>query len=278
MGTMDREVLRLVLMEQCEGNLDNAVEALLAMQSSSNQMGGTQAIASSKSTPSKSRTNEVALFDNLMRPITVSMDFLQPPSFYLSKDYGLSVHQISNLQIQNDAVQQSSTTATPKTQRISIDASIINQWTNLMKRYKFKNQATMERISKMECKSLNRCGSLVRVIFMMKLYNRLCNESGAAMNEKSGELMHEYLSRGFKEYSLIQLINDCNHLMQYHQFGGEHLKNMVDESRQILMRSQMREYFGHCDVMNCKIIQRILARQEMNEENKDKMTDIEVET
>merc|ERR1712228_623422 len=256
MGTMDREVLRLVLMEQCEGNLDNAVEALLAMQSSSNQMGGTQAIASSKSTPSKSRTNEVALFDNRMRPITVSMDFLQPPSFYLSKDYGLSVHQISNLQIQNDAVQQSSTTATPKTQRISIDASIINQWTNLMKRYKFKNQATMERISKTECKSLNRCGSLVRVIFMMKLYQRLCNESGSRMNEQCGELMHEYLTRGFKEYSLIQLMNDIQ--------------------KRNKLETGMRSYFGHCDVMNCKIIQRILARQD-NDDNKGKMTCVEVE-
>eukprot|EP01083_Nonionella_stella_P124066 374307_1 len=32
---VDREVLRLVLMEQCQGNLDNAVESLLTMQSTS---------------------------------------------------------------------------------------------------------------------------------------------------------------------------------------------------------------------------------------------------
>merc|ERR1719461_838943 len=87
----------------------------------------------------------------------------------------------------------------------------------------------------MECSELTRCGSFVRVIFMMKLYQRVCNESGDKMNEQAGELMHEYLNRGFKEYSLIQLINDCNHLMQYHQFGGEHLKNMVDVAQRSLM-------------------------------------------
>ena len=161
--TMDREVLRLVLMEQCQGNLDNAVEALLAMQASPSQ-----AIASTKSSPpSKSNSTEVALFDNRMRPITVSKDFLQPPSFYLTKDYGLTSQAISNLQMQNEAVAQSST-ATPKTQRICIDASIVGQWTTLMQRYSFKDQATMDRICKEECKLLHRCGSLVRVIFMVR--------------------------------------------------------------------------------------------------------------
>merc|ERR1712154_267586 len=82
----------------------------------------------------------------------------------------------------------------------------------------------------------------------------------------------------FKEYSLIQLINDCNHLIQYHKFGGDNLKNMRDEGARSLMRNQMREYFGHQDVFTCRVIKRIWARQDMDEEAKAKMTAIEVET
>merc|ERR1712130_601161 len=206
-----------------------------------------------------------------MRPITVSNDFLQPPSFYLSKYHGLSAHEIANIQGQGDAV-LSPPRSSPR--KISIDPSIVAQWDNLMKRYKFKDAATMERMSKTESKSLRKCGSLVRVIFMMKLYQRLCNESGAKMNEICGEQMHEYLTRGFKEYSLIQLMNDCNHLTQYHEFGA--LKTMNDIQKRNKLETGMRGYFGHCDVMNCKIIQRILMRQD-NNDNKEKMTCVEVE-
>ena len=85
--TMDREVLRLVLMEQCQGNLDNAVEALLAMQASPTQKGGSQSVKSTKSTPTQSTSHGAIIFDDRMRPITVTNDFLQPPSFYLTKDY-----------------------------------------------------------------------------------------------------------------------------------------------------------------------------------------------
>merc|ERR1712154_91805 len=130
-------------------------------------------------------------------------------------------------------------------------------------------------MGKKECKSLNRCGSLVRVIFMMKLYQRLCNESGAKMNEVSGELIDLYLKR-FKEYSLIQLINDCNHLMQYHQFGGDSICKIIDKNERNKIQNTMTGYFGHCDVMHCKIIQRILQRQD-NDDNKDKLNDIDVE-
>merc|ERR1712130_757965 len=206
-----------------------------------------------------------------MRPITVSNDFLQPPSFYLSKYHGLSAHEIANIQGQGDAV-LSPPRSSPR--KISIDPSIVAQWDNLMKRYKFKDAATMERMSKTESKSLRKCGSLVRVIFMMKLYQRLCNESGDQMNEMSGELMHEYLTRGFKEYSLIQLINDCNHLIQYYGFGS--VKEIKDVEKRNQMAAQMRSYFGYQDVMTCRIVQRILARQD-NNDNKEKMSDIEVE-
>ena len=219
------------------------------------------------------------MYDGNMRPITVSTDFLQPPSYYLSTCYGLSASQIQNLQIQQQAqsevarqleLNKKQKTSSPS---IYIDPSIVRQWTNLMKRYKFGNAKQM---ANEEPRPLNRSGALVRVIFMMKLYQRVCNESGSAMNEQAGLLMHEYLSRGFKEYSLIQLINDCNHLMQYHKFGGEHLKNMSEQQRTLKV-NQMREYFGHCDVFKCRIIQRILTRQDMNEERKKKLTDIEVE-
>eukprot|EP00483_Globobulimina_turgida_P008409 UN08426 len=134
----------------------------------------------------------------------------------------------------------------------------------------------MNKICNMECKSLNRCGSLVRVIFMMKLYHRLCNESGQIMNATCGQLMNGYLSRGFKEYSLIQLINDCNHLMQCHSFGGDSLKSVVDEKKRGELLNEIRAYFGFCDVMKCRIIERILARQD-NNDNKDVKDEIDVE-
>ena len=110
----------------------------------------------------------------------------------------------------------------------------------------------------------------------MNLYQRLCNESGERMNEICGELMHEYLTKGFREYSLIQLINDCNHLTQYHKFGGDALKAMTDFAKRNELANEMGSYFGHCDVMQCKIIQRICARQD-NDDNKAQMSDIDVE-
>lgn len=300
---VDREVLRLVLMEQCQGNLDNAVETLLAMQSSSAPQGYTQAVPSQQASNSSLKAstspsmvarraykaNESILYDDNMRPIIMTDDFLQPPSFYLATYYGLNAAQIENLQIQQRAQSEVEKELTRRRQtqqsaprEISLDASIVGQWTQLLKKYKFKDMQTMERVrDEMECKALNRCGSLVRVIFMMKLYQRLCNESGSDMNDKSGYLMHAYLSRGFKEYSLTQLINDCNHITQYHKFGGDALKSMLDMTERNKMENAMRSYFGHCDVMHCKIIQRICGRQdESNQENKGdakQVSDIEVE-
>eukprot|EP01084_Bolivina_argentea_P108192 193346_1 len=219
------------------------------------------------------KVEENILYDNNMRPITLNDNFLQPPSHFLSKYYGMNSTQIANMQIQNEVSKQLKNNPPPK---IHIDASIIGQWTNLLKRYKFKDKETMSKLCSMECKSLQRCGSLVRVIFMMKLYHRLCNESGKAMNDQCAQLMHEYLSRGFKEYSLIQLINDCNHLTQYHSFGGDTLKSIIDEKERNKILTEIRAYFGFCDVMNCRIIQRILARQD-NNDNKDVKNEIEVE-
>ena len=277
---IDREVLRLVLLEQCGGNLDNAVETLLAMQASSTatptpsrpKQSSSPSSRSSQAAHSPSTTkrvygpNEAILYDDNMREITLTDDFLQPPSFYLSTYYGLDAVQINNLQNNQRSQKevQRALAKKPKKQLINIDARIIGQWTNLMGKYRFKNREHMDRLrDEMEFKSLNHCGSLVRVIFMMKLYQRLCNESGSLMNDKCGELMHQYLSeRGFKEYSLTQLINDCNHLTQYHKFGGDHLKSMLDINERTKMENLLRSYFGHCDVMNCNIIQRIMFKDE----------------
>eukprot|EP01083_Nonionella_stella_P012524 35531_1 len=277
MFMMDREVLRLVLVEQCQGNLDTAVETLLAMQvssSSGSKQDGTQVANTSapKSNPNapKSNPNETVLYDNNMRPIIISDSFLQPPSYLLWKEYNLNTSQIERLLNTGNAV-------TKGASAIYIDPTIIAQWRQLMKKYKFKDVASMDALcSNSECKSLNRCGSLIRVIFMMKLYHRLCNELGQQMNAQSAELMFEYLSRGFQEYSLIQLINDCNHLTQYHQLGGDQIKCISDHKKRDKLVNEMVSYFGFCDVMHCRIIQRILQRQD-NNDNKDKKSDIDVE-
>eukprot|EP01084_Bolivina_argentea_P280024 478804_1 len=71
---IDREVLRVVLMDQCQGNLDNAVEIL-----STQTLSPLQTVAQSNTKP------EIILYDNNMTPIKLNDDFLQPPSYYLSK-------------------------------------------------------------------------------------------------------------------------------------------------------------------------------------------------
>ena len=292
---MDREVLRLVLMEQCQGNLDNAVETLLAMQAMSTGQGQppvSSSISPSQS-PAKSQAkraaspsskssssvsspriygpNESILYDDNMRPINMTDDFLQPPSFYLTTYYGLNAKQINNLQLQVQAQNEVARQLAKRPKKragISVDRSIIQQWENLMIKYKFKDEKTMAKLCEVESKSLNHCGSLVRVIFMMKLYDRICNESGSEMNNKCGEIMYEYLSeRGFREYSLTQFINDCNHLTQFYKFGGEQLKLILDINERNRIQNMMRSYFGERDVMTDNVIKRIMAKDD--NKNKD---------
>eukprot|EP01084_Bolivina_argentea_P259694 438280_1 len=83
---MDREVLRLVLMEQCDGNLDTAVDTLLAMQSSQSK---SQPSKQSNSNKPAQPSNEEILYDDNMIPITISDNFLQPPSHFLRKYYNV---------------------------------------------------------------------------------------------------------------------------------------------------------------------------------------------
>ena len=91
--------------------------------------------------------------------------------------------------------------------------------------------------------------------------------------------MNEYLSdRGFREYSLTQLINDCNHLTQYHKFGGDHLKTMLDINERNKMENMMRSYFGYVDVMTCNVIKRIMNKEENKnkDESNQQQTEIDV--
>eukprot|EP01084_Bolivina_argentea_P103623 185587_1 len=80
---VDREVLRLVLMEQCQGNLDNAVESLLTMQSTSQTQQPKPTMVVSSSNNNNNNANNIVkveeniLYDNNMRPITLNDNFLQ---------------------------------------------------------------------------------------------------------------------------------------------------------------------------------------------------------